>query len=125
MMDAFAYYASLCVTGFYYIFAGLPGAARETILEHIRNDLVKLRNWFSYQTQLPFHGSSVLIVFETDKRLLTCCIDDCALCNKVVQVKLIDFTFIRENNAIDRNVLDVIEKLLEHFTSVSALFTAT
>lgn len=109
--------------GFYNMFLGLPEEWRETILHYLLEDLEEIKNWFSTQRRLSFRGSSVLIVFESDRNVLHSCATDANVRrSRILQVKLIDFVHVWETDKLDTNYLEGVTNLGRYFTSLLEIF---
>ena len=58
------------------MFAGVADQYRGRVIDYILCKLREIAQWFSTQQKLQFRGSSILIVFESDKQALVSCLGD-------------------------------------------------
>ena len=122
--DIITFMCKYIVVGFYDIFAGLDGNYRGQVLGYILEDLKEIADWFSTQQLLQFRGSSLLIVFESDKDRLTSLLSEPTSCrSNIVQVKMIDFVHVWESPILDCNYIDGLNSVIHYFTSLTHLFS--
>lgn len=91
------------------------------------NKLSSVSEWFSTQSYLSFHGSSLLIVFEGEPNYLmknlTVTTESRQL-QKLVKVKMIDFVHVWESSSIDKNYLEGLRSLETYFSKLLDIFKA-
>lgn len=82
-------------------------------LETIKQ-IEEIYNWFKKQTKYHFYSSSLLIVYESDlEDLFTTNELNEFILEKLICVKMIDFTHVCPSNSIDENYLFGIERVLK------------